>query len=317
MLTDPTADLAANLYVIIVEATVGFMAWIFVAAAIDMRDNALAAKEEAERLAAQAVAAHEEALTSRQQAISAKEEAQQLAAEVTRLNRMLLNAQDTERRRLAHDIHDGPLQALGVELLAMERVKRRLESGETGKASQELEFLGDIARQSITDLRNTVNALRNTLLDSGIEPALRNLARTTQESAGLQIEVTVSPDPDREQALSESLVNCLFQLSVEALKNVRKHAHAHNVTITLSSKEGEVKLLIQDDGQGFDEAAFSNRSTEEKHRHIGLYSMKERAAENGGTMAVDSAPGRGTTLEFTFALYEPVGAPTGPPTFQA
>ncbi len=274
-LVNPAADIPTAMFSVTVQATVGLLSWIFVSAANDMTHNA----EQSAR-----------------QAHEAMSEAQRLAAEVTKLNKMLISSQDDERRRLARDIHDGPLQSLGVELLAVERAKRRLEAGDYEKAAKELEYLRELARDNVTDLRDTVNMLRNSLLDSGIEPALQNLARKTQATTGTNVEVSIHLG--EQQVLPDSLAACIYQLAVEALSNIKKHARADNATLSLEGTQEEVVLRISDDGHGLDYEDAMNQAT--IHGHIGLYSMKERVEEFGGTMSVVSVPEHGTTLRFTF-----------------
>jgi signal transduction histidine kinase len=271
----PNTNILSSIFSLTVLVTVGLLSWVFVSTANGMRVKA-------ERAAAEA---HE-----------AMAEAQRLAAEVTNLNRLLLSSQDRERQRLARDIHDGPLQSMGVELLAVDRTKRRLETGDYDKAGLELEYLRGIVSETVDDLRDTVNALRNTLLDSGIEPALRNLARRTQEATGLSLDTVIDLRPDEE--LPEALATCIYQLAVEALNNIKKHARAHNAVLTLEDTHEQVKLTISDDGRGFDYEAALDQAM--NGRHIGLYSMTERADEFGGTLAVTSSPGQGTTLTFIF-----------------
>jgi signal transduction histidine kinase len=284
-IANPGTNALDTIFTFSVEATVGMLSWIFVSAANDMRSNA-------EQSAAQA----NEAMS----------EAHRLAAEVSKLNKMLIRSQDHERQELARDLHDGPLQSLGVELLAVERAKRRLEAGEYEKAAKELEYLRELARENVADLRDTVNSLRNSLLDSGIEPALQNLARKTQATTGTNVEVIIHLD--QQQRLPDSLVGCIYQLAVEGLNNIKKHARANNATLSLEGSQEEIILRISDDGQGLDyEDAMSQAIV---HGHIGLYSMKERVKEFGGTMSVASVAEHGTTLIFTFP--RPFRVVTGP-----
>jgi signal transduction histidine kinase len=223
-----------------------------------------------------------------------RQKTQQLGDEVAGLNRILLNAQDHERRRLARDIHDGPLQSLGVQLLTIERIRRYLEAGDRDKALASLQTLHDSVRGTIVELRGTVNTLRNNLLIEGIEPALHKLALKTEEATGLKVSVHIEVG----QKLSEALQSCLYHLVVEALNNVRKHARASHATISLTSSPTSIHLSVRDDGVGFD---YNTRfHTAISKGHIGLHSMRERAAEFGGVMEVTSAPGHGTVLAFRF-----------------
>jgi signal transduction histidine kinase len=275
IIVNPGTNILENMFTITAEATVGTLSWIFLASANALRTTAENSAEEAHK---------------------ARNEAERLTAEVTKLNHMLLTSQDRERQRLARDIHDGPLQALGVELLAVERTKRRLDAGEYEKVGQELEYLRQIARDTVTDLRDTVSALRNSLLDSGIEPALRNLARKTQAATGLIVDVNVELDQDED--LPYILASCIYQLVVEGLNNIKKHANADNASITVQTTDTNVLVQIIDDGRGFDYKATMDAALE--RGHIGMYTMKERVEEMGGEMNVTSTPSDGTTINFAF-----------------
>jgi signal transduction histidine kinase len=225
-----------------------------------------------------------------------REEAENLTQEVTKLNRLILTSQDNERRRLARDIHDGPLQSMGVELLAIDRARRRLDAGEYDKALQELGYLRSVAEETVDDLRQTVNTLRNTLLDSGLEPALANFVRKLHDSG--DIAVTLEIDTRRE--IPRPLQTCLYQLVTEALNNVKKHAAASKALVRIGEEPGAITLLVRDDGRGFDYETSAMEALSEGH--IGLHTMRERAAELGGTMQVRSRPAQGTELWFTFPL---------------
>jgi signal transduction histidine kinase len=281
----PQAGFVAAFFALLIEITVAIAAWVFVYAANIKRDEAREIAADAQRSDAQT---------------------QRLANEVTSLNRTLLGTQNQERKRLARDIHDGPLQSMGVEMLAISRMKRALEASNYDRIAAEVAYLEDIAREVISDLRQTVNALRNTVLDLGIAPALYNLARKTQETTNTEVGVTIDLESDR--AIPEAISACIHQLTIEALNNIRKHARAGKVAIRLSCATSdidnieEITLTIQDDGQGFDFEESAKRAM--KDGHIGLYSMNERAAELGGRMAVTSALGKGTTLSFTFPMIE-------------
>jgi signal transduction histidine kinase len=284
LLSDHTVNLAANLYALAIEATVSLLCWLFLSVADAKSTEALQAAATANR---------------------SNGEAQRLAEELSNLNRILLDSQDQERRRLARDIHDGPLQSMGVELLAVGRIKRVLEIGDLVRLSAEIEYLQGVAQETANELRNTVNALRNTLLDSGIVPALGSLARTTRESTGLEVEVATNLQSEYE--LPESITNCIYRLASEALNNIRKHANAARVVIHLLVSEEDVMLIIEDDGRGFDYEATMHEAV--KQGHIGLYSMRERAAELGGSMTVTSASGEGTSITIVFPL---TGIAAGP-----
>ncbi len=264
-------SLQANLFALSIQVLTGLLTWLFVSRAHD-----------------------------------AQQKAEALTRDITHLNRLLLNAQDSERRRLARDIHDGPLQSLGVQLLATDRLRRYLESGDQDKALAELRSLRTSIRETASDLRSTVNALRNTLLDEGIEPALSGLARRTEEATGLKVNVRIKV----EQELPEALQSCLYHLAVEAVNNIKKHARACEASILLVSSSAGVQLAIKDDGVGFDYKSSLDRAI--SRGHIGLHSMKERASEFGGVMEVTSAPGHGAEVVFRFPSPTPYSRPAEP-----
>ncbi|HKP52901.1 MAG TPA: sensor histidine kinase [Chloroflexia bacterium] len=266
-------DLQSRVFTLAVLVTVGILTWVFVY-------TGKSARERAVQMAAEAT--------------KAKNEAELLAREVTRLNRMLLTSQDNERRRLARDIHDGPLQSLGVQLLAVDRVRRRIHASEPDKAETELEYLRQLTCETVTELRGTVNALRNTILSTGLEPAMQSIARKLEEQAGLNVQVAVRVGDD----LPKPLQNCLYQLTLEAANNVKKHAGARRMYIGLSYIDGRVELRVKDDGKGFRYEESLELAI--RRGHIGLHSMKERATELGGTMQVISSPGHGAEIIFRF-----------------
>jgi signal transduction histidine kinase len=264
-------SLQANLFALSIQVLTGLLTWLFVS-----------------------------------RAHSAQQKAEALTRDITRLNQLLLNAQDGERRRLARDIHDGPLQSLGVQLLAVERIKRYLENSDRDKVLDELNALRGSIRSTASELRGTVNTLRNTLLDGGIEPALTGLARRAEEATGLKVNVRVKV----ERELPEALQSCLYHLAVEAVNNIKKHARACEASILLVSSSAGVQLTIKDDGVGFDYKSSLDRAI--SRGHIGLHSMKERAGEFGGVMEVTSAPGHGAEVVFRFPSPTPYSQPAEP-----
>jgi signal transduction histidine kinase len=280
-------DFESNLFALTVLATVGLLSWTFISNANKAKDEAQRSASEAKRLASEATAA--------------KHEAERLAEQVTKLNRMILTTQDNERRRLARDIHDGPLQSIGVQLLAVERTRRRLDRGELELAQKELDYLKSIGQETVSELRGTVNFLRNTLLDIDLRSALENLARKYTETSGLSI--TVRTDLDEKKKIPGGLELCLYHLVVEALNNIKNHAQATTVSIDIFEHLDQLKLMISDNGLGFDYHEALSRSINEGH--IGLHSMKERASELGGQMALISRIGGSVGTEVTFSFPSP------------
>jgi signal transduction histidine kinase len=138
------------------------------------------------------------------------------------------------------------------------------------------------ARQLAFDLRPTV------LDDVGLVPALERLTIDVAERTGLRVELAVTlPADERLGAETETVV---YRVVQEALTNVTRHAQASTVSVALTRFGARVRVLIEDDGVGFDASARPGRG------HLGVDGMEERARLVGGTVAVTSTPGEGTTV---------------------
>jgi PAS domain S-box-containing protein len=209
-------------------------------------------------------------------------------------------AQEAERRRLSMDVHDGPLQSLGVSLMALDRAIRRLDSGELEVAHRELRYLR-------TSLSGTVSELRSVLADLSVENltthglvfALHSNVERFSEVTGIRVVV----DDNIEGRLPGDIELLLYRLVQEALANVRKHSEAQRVLVRIEQVDGNVVLTVRDDGRGFnpEEVLARHRDGE----HLGLASMRERVQAIGGSLSIVSAPEQGTTLTFRCPLPGP------------
>lgn len=218
----------------------------------------------------------------------------------------LITAQEQERKRISSDIHDGPLQELGAELLAIDRCARMLQNGKLTDAVEELHTLRSWLRATVSNLRNVITDLRPPLLDTtGLLKALDNLFARFKRDTGVEI--------DFESAiggrLHPTLETLCYRIVQEALANVRQHARAESVLIQMRRVEKTLELIIRDDGRGFDVREAMERSL--ATGHIGLTSLTERAQVAGGSLEILSAPGRGTTLYFRMPFVGVTGPEAG------
>jgi len=206
----------------------------------------------------------------------------------------LITAQEQERKRISSDIHDGPLQELGAELLAIDRAQRMLQNGKTADAMEELHTLRSWLRQTVSNLRTVITDLRPPLLDTtGLLKALDNLfARFTRDTG-----VEVDFESIIGGRLHPTLETVCYRIVQEALANVRQHAKAEKVLIQMHRIEGSLELVVSDNGRGFDLREAMERSL--ATGHIGLTSLMERAQVAGGSLEITSVPGRGTILHFS------------------
>lgn len=213
---------------------------------------------------------------------------------VHRFAELLLEVQEEERRRIAQELHDEPLQLL----VHLARSLERLEATPQTPATL-AEDLGESRRETLdiaTRLRAVVAGLRPPALEQlGLTPALRgflaDIGDTTTIPADLQVTGT-------EMRLPPEVELAAFRIAQEAVNNVLRHADAKKLLLTLDFDDGALCLRVVDDGRGFDPTA---PDTQLPAGHLGLLGMRERVALVGGQLTVQSAPGQGTTVAATFA----------------
>lgn len=194
-----------------------------------------------------------------------------------------------ERRRIAHDIHDGLAQDLAALRLQARRWQALVDSDPT-KAKAELEWMHDLLGEKIREVRSVIFALRPVALDElGFWPALERFMAEFGEQNQLAIHLEVNGDRQR---LLSSLEPLLFRVIQEVLHNVARHAQARTVWATLDFSQGVV-LSVRDDGVGFDASRLSLLA---KEGHLGLQQMRERVEALGGSLEITSHQGEGTTI---------------------
>jgi signal transduction histidine kinase len=203
------------------------------------------------------------------------------------LLRQVVKAQEDERRRIALEMHDEFGQQLSALVLKLSALKRGC--GRRANLSQQLASSEAIARQLDRDLEQIVWRLRPTTLDDlGLTAALTHYVKRWSDHFGIHAEFHAnSLESDR---LTGEIDTALYRITQEALNNVAKHARADNVAILLDGRLDRVSMIIEDDGIGFDLVSVTPR------RRLGIVGMRERATLLGGTVEIESHPGRGTTV---------------------
>jgi signal transduction histidine kinase len=190
-----------------------------------------------------------------------------------------------ERQRLARELHDSVSQALyGIALGA--RTARALVDREPSQAIEPLDYVLSLAEAALTEMRALIFELRPETLESeGLVAALTKQIESAQARHGLEVKADMGEEP----ALPYEAKEALYRIAQEALNNVVKHARARRIDLHLSSSAHGTILEVGDDGVGF----ASNGAVP---GHLGLQSMRERAARVGGELDVESAPARGTRV---------------------
>ncbi len=196
-----------------------------------------------------------------------------------------------ERERLARELHDGLGQVLGYVKLMAQTARELLAEDQRAAADSDLAMLMAVAQDAHDDVRDYILAAGSaTVAGAGLLPGLRQYLARFQEHYRVRVELTVPPGWT-DDLLEPTVETQLLRIIQEALNNVRKHAQAQAVQVRLELEAQQVQVTVQDDGAGFDPA----RSAEGEG-HYGLGFMRDRVNEVGGTLLIDSAPGRGTRV---------------------
>ncbi|MFA5890016.1 MAG: GAF domain-containing protein [Actinomycetota bacterium] len=200
----------------------------------------------------------------------------------------LVRAQEEERRRIASDVHDDPLQVMTAANLRLQMLRRMIVDPEPAQMLTQLEHN---VHQAIVRLRNLLFQLRPPTLDrQGLAPAIRLcLEQLTSE---LTVEHNLENRLGEEPSLEIRIV--IYRIAQEAITNVRKHAMAEHISVLLAYEADGYLVRVRDDGRGFDPSAAEHA----RPGHQGIFAMRERTEIAGGRISIDSAPGAGTTVEF-------------------
>jgi two-component system sensor histidine kinase DegS len=213
------------------------------------------------------------------------------------LQMRIVEAQESERARLAQEVHDGPAQVLSNAIFQVEFIERVIDTDERA-ARTELRFLRDLLRRELGSVRTFISQLRPPVLDElGLDGAIADAVSRTTALTGLAITSQLDAEPSRLTAAQQTVVLRVLQ---EALQNVRKHGAASAVTVASAIDNDDWVLTVRDDGRGFDVGAVAARG----RRNFGLQFMRERAELIGARFEVHSRPDGGTLVRLAI----PVGA---------
>lgn len=209
----------------------------------------------------------------------------------------IIEGQEAERRRIGRDIHDGPAQCFADYIMRLQIVQKLLER-DPSKAFEEIEELRDSLKEGLQKIRDLIHVLHPKELETyGLEEGLRRVLDKMSSSDDVAIEFRCRAEGESLPVALQTTIYCLVQ---EALNNIRKHAHAQNVRISLDEEGSDLLLEIADDGRGFDVKAVTESYCERES--IGLVGMAERVALVQGKMHLEAAPGKGTRLRFRLPL---------------
>lgn len=218
---------------------------------------------------------------------------QDLKAEKQRI----IEADEDARKELARDLHDGPTQSVAAIAMRVNFI-RSLISRDPDQAVAELDKVERLARQTSQEIRGMLFTLRPLVLETeGLAAAIEAVISRIDQAHGLPIRLIGG---ETGELLDEHAQSIVFSIVEEALSNARKYSEANLVEVRLWREEDLFVAQVKDDGVGFDiqsvNANYSSRGS------LGMVNMRERAERVDGSVKIDSAPGKGTTVTLVIPL---------------
>jgi signal transduction histidine kinase len=206
----------------------------------------------------------------------------------------VVHAREDEGKRIAAELHDGPVQRLTRLDYLSERARLRLEASNLEGGRELLSDIQTSLREEIKTLRKMMTELRPSALEErGLGAAMRDHAEGVAKASGLRCKVNASIAGRMHPPVEAAL----YRVMQEALTNVVKHAEATEATVTLAPMDGRVVMQVVDDGRGFDPAGLPAIMGPD---HFGLIAIRERVLMEGGEVDVRSQPGAGTEVRVSF-----------------
>ena len=208
--------------------------------------------------------------------------------ELRHLSASLMNAQDTERRRVARELHDDLSQKMAKLQFDAETLEQQVPFENIAAARKRLRDVGQQAATVSDDLRRVAHQLHPATLDHlGLAIAVRSYAEEFTRSTAIPVKVTSINVPHE---IPIEVSGGLFRIVQEALRNVAKHANSAKVEIVVAGVSGGLALFIRDDGEGFDIESARRKGG------LGLISIQERARLLEGKLSLETEPGKGVLL---------------------
>jgi len=209
------------------------------------------------------------------------------------LSSQLLSAEERERKRIAHELHDGIGQALTAIKFSVENTVRNLSDLQIDFDSKPLQATVPLIQKTVEEVRRIIMDLRpSTLDDLGILATISWFSRefsTIYSTIAIEKRIAIE-----EEEIPVSLKTVIFRILQEGLHNAAKYSQAEHILLCLEKMDRRIVLLIEDEGVGFDVETVLAQKNEKQG--IGLASMRERALFSGGAFSIKTAPGQGTSI---------------------
>ena len=211
--------------------------------------------------------------------------------QVTLGSSAIIRSQEMERQRIAREIHDGPAQAIANVVLRLDIV-RKVYDKNPASVPDELAKMKELAQNALNEIRGFIFDLRPmTLQDLGLAATIKRVINSMNVPGDTLIQFILEGD---EREIHADIKLALFRIAQESLNNVRKHAKAKSCWVHLKYLKDKVVLIVEDDGQGFDESMVA--ASQRRYISFGLLGMRERADDIGASLDISSKPGEGTKM---------------------
>jgi signal transduction histidine kinase len=225
--------------------------------------------------------------------LDAEEALRRSRAELHELAAVGTTAREQEKMRIARELHDELAQSLAMLIMDLGWLQERVGDGD-GAIRAKIEAMRKLLSASVASTRRMASDLRPLVLDDfGLVAGIEWLVEKFSERYGVPCELRIVP---RDVDVPDPYATAVFRILQETLTNVARHAHARHVDVEVCFAEGRIQLGIRDDGCGFDLTA------SRKSNSFGLVGLRERAYLIGGDLLLESAPGKGTSIELTIPM---------------
>jgi signal transduction histidine kinase len=216
-------------------------------------------------------------------------ESQVMQDKLRQLTRQIISAQEDERKEISRELHDEVVQTLVGINVALSALSR--SPGVDGHSLKgKIAHTQRLVTHSVNAVHRFARDLRPTVLDDlGLIPAVHGYSQKLAARKKIRVQMTAFAGVE---ALSMAGRTILFRVAQEALNNVARHAQASRVTLRISERTGAIRMEISDNGKSFPVDA----TLAKNNKRLGLIGMRERIEMIGGTLAIDSSPGEGTTV---------------------
>jgi signal transduction histidine kinase len=206
------------------------------------------------------------------------------------LSARLVDAQETERRSISRELHDEVGQSLGALLVEVGRLSASIPPS-APQIEEHVDKIKSVAETTVQTVRNIALLLRPSMLDDlGLIAALEWQGREVSRRSDMEVEIQSAEVSEK---LPDEYRICIYRLAQEALNNAARHSSARNAKVAVEQTPDKILVRVSDDGRGFDP---------QHVRGLGILGMEERVRRLGGTFAIESKPGSGTTVRAEFPL---------------